>query len=131
MPDPSQTLPDVLETLGMSITEGGAIQVGTDRALRAPSGEGRVTVVLQSAWSGSLEVQVTVKSPAEASVTRKVALGSSSLTVPGSSRSSSFAMRLLELWRHTNRPPETVLVPRGDAAPRISALEVEVDARPA
>ena len=74
MPDPSQTLPDVLETLGMSITEVGAIQVGTDRVLRTSTGESRITLVLQSAWSGSLEVQVTVKSPAESGVTRKVAL---------------------------------------------------------
>jgi hypothetical protein len=37
-------------------------------------------------------------------------------------------MRLLEMWRHTKIPPETVLVPRGDAEDAIIVvLEVEVD----
>ena len=74
MTDIADALPDVLETLGLQITEVGAVQVGSEKATRAASGSGRVMVVLQSAWSGPLAVDLTVKLGDASLTTRRVDL---------------------------------------------------------
>jgi len=62
-------LPDVLDGLGLAITEVGGAQVAIESArLFWPSGELRVVVVVQAAWSGQVAVSLSLRGPTGAEV---------------------------------------------------------------
>jgi hypothetical protein len=55
-------LPDLLDRLGLAISEHGSVQVAVESPqLHWPSGEVRVAVLLQAAWSGELPVTLELE----------------------------------------------------------------------
>jgi len=74
MPLSEADVPDVLDLLGLTITEVGSAHVGVEWARRWPSGAGRVVVVVQSAYSGALLVDLALAGPAGQLASRQVAL---------------------------------------------------------
>ena len=70
MPELPSELPDVLDLLGLPITEAGCAHVTVESARRYPLGQARVAVVVQSAYSGKLLVDLTVAGPEGTLATR-------------------------------------------------------------
>ena len=55
--------PDVLDALGLAILEVGGVQLAVESArIYWPSGEARVTLLVQAAWSGTVNVELALVS---------------------------------------------------------------------
>jgi hypothetical protein len=70
----SESVPDVLDLMGVAISEVGSAHIGVEWARRWPTGSARVAVVLQAAYSGALLVDLALNASNGSLGQRQVAL---------------------------------------------------------